>query len=210
MPVCAHRQADTAVQTEGRGQGAHTYLYRTVRCWALAITTQRSSAMCLHFTVQATYKSSESASALRIGLTCPMRPCPGIKQPDAATQVAQRSFAHDSPTPRAPSCMQHQPGVQVVLDELGAAPGCCTESAQGDLVVGRPEAVYFYSPDGRGPCFVIEGVCRRLLHPAMDADGGRSPREAGSKTAWLMAEHKASAALTAARGSAPTPSEPWS
>lgn len=48
--------------------------------------------------------------------------------------------------------------LQVVLDELGAAPGCCTESPQGDLVVARPEAVYFYSPDGRGPCFVIDGA----------------------------------------------------
>ena len=48
--------------------------------------------------------------------------------------------------------------MQVVLDEAGAAPGCSTLDPEGELVVGRPEAVYFYSPDGRGPCFVFEGV----------------------------------------------------
>lgn len=46
---------------------------------------------------------------------------------------------------------------QVVLDELGGGSGCSTLSPAGDLVVGRPEAVYLYSHDGRGPCFVVEG-----------------------------------------------------
>ena len=45
-----------------------------------------------------------------------------------------------------------------MLDEMGAAPGCTTLNRDLDLVVGRPEAIYFYSPDGRGPCFVLEGV----------------------------------------------------
>ena len=48
-------------------------------------------------------------------------------------------------------------GLQAVLDEMGAPPGCTTTNQEGELVVGRPEAVYFYSPDGRGPCFVFEG-----------------------------------------------------
>ena len=59
--------------------------------------------------------------------------------------------------------------LQVVLDELGAAPGCCTESPQGDLVVARPEAVYFYSPDGRGPCFVVDGAHAPQVAPASQA-----------------------------------------
>ena len=41
---------------------------------------------------------------------------------------------------------------------MGAAPGCTTLTQDQDLVVGRPEAIYFYSPDGRGPCFVLEGM----------------------------------------------------
>ncbi|KAK9842420.1 hypothetical protein WJX84_001767 [Apatococcus fuscideae] len=53
-------------------------------------------------------------------------------------------------------------GARVVLDEAGAAPGCSTLDSEGELVVGRPEAVYFYSPDGRGPCFVFEGQKHQL------------------------------------------------
>lgn len=45
-----------------------------------------------------------------------------------------------------------------LLDEMGAAKGSTTQNEAGDLVVARPEAVYFYSVDGRGPCFVFEGV----------------------------------------------------
>lgn len=47
--------------------------------------------------------------------------------------------------------------VQAVLDEMGAEAGCTVVNHEGDLVVGRPEAVYFYTTDGRGPCFVFEG-----------------------------------------------------
>ena len=57
----------------------------------------------------------------------------------------------------APAGDQEQGGVQTVLDELGGSTGCSTLSPSGDLVVGRPEAVYLYSQDGRGPCFVVEG-----------------------------------------------------
>ena len=48
--------------------------------------------------------------------------------------------------------------MQSVLDEMGADWDCTTLNPQGDLVVARPEAVYFYSVDGRGPCFVFEGA----------------------------------------------------
>ena len=48
--------------------------------------------------------------------------------------------------------------LQAVLDELGGGAGCSVLSPSGDFVVGRPEAVYLYSHDGRGPCFVVEGA----------------------------------------------------
>ena len=59
--------------------------------------------------------------------------------------------------------------VQSVLDEMGADRDCTTLNPQGDLVVARPEAVYFYSIDGRGPCFVFEGaaLCLLLRHAPM-------------------------------------------
>ena len=59
-------------------------------------------------------------------------------------------------------------------------PGCCTTGAQGDLVVGRPEAVYFYSPDGRGPCFVIEGGANHAC-----ADKIHSPAAFAQASQWL-------------------------
>ncbi len=46
---------------------------------------------------------------------------------------------------------------QVVLDEIGADTGCAVPSGARELAVARPEAIYFYSPDGRGPCYVFEG-----------------------------------------------------
>ena len=59
--------------------------------------------------------------------------------------------------------------VQSVLDEMGADRDCTTLNPQGDLVVARPEAMYFYSVDGRGPCFVFEGamLCLMLRCPTM-------------------------------------------
>ena len=41
---------------------------------------------------------------------------------------------------------------------MGAERGATALDADGQLVVARPEAVYFYTPDGRGPCFVFEGA----------------------------------------------------
>ncbi len=46
---------------------------------------------------------------------------------------------------------------------MGAEPDSTTQNSSGDLVVARPEAVYFYSVDGRGPCFVFEGTI--IHHP---------------------------------------------
>ena len=53
--------------------------------------------------------------------------------------------------------------VQAILDEAGAEPTCCTLNHERELVVGRPEAFYFYTVDGRGPCFVFEGVAPVFL-----------------------------------------------
>lgn len=39
----------------------------------------------------------------------------------------------------------------------GAEPFCTCLSEENELVVGRSEAVYFYEPEGRGPCVVFEG-----------------------------------------------------
>ena len=47
--------------------------------------------------------------------------------------------------------------MKVVLDEIGADIGCAVPSGTKELAVARPEAIYFYSPDGRGPCYVFEG-----------------------------------------------------
>ena len=46
---------------------------------------------------------------------------------------------------------------------MGADKDCTTLNPEGDLIVARPEAVYFYSVDGRGPCFVFEGDSLLLL-----------------------------------------------
>ncbi|GFO24686.1 vacuolar protein sorting-associated protein 11-like protein [Plakobranchus ocellatus] len=54
---------------------------------------------------------------------------------------------------------------QTKLDDTGAEPGCIvmTDASQDhQLVIGRPDAVYFYQPDGRGPCLAFEGVKLQL------------------------------------------------
>lgn len=47
--------------------------------------------------------------------------------------------------------------VQVPIDEAGARPGCAVVNQDGELIVGRDEAFYFNTLDGRGPCFACEG-----------------------------------------------------
>ena len=47
---------------------------------------------------------------------------------------------------------------QGVLDTAGAAARCSTVDSNGYLVLARQDAIYFFSPDGRGPCFVSEGA----------------------------------------------------
>lgn len=46
-----------------------------------------------------------------------------------------------------------------MLDEAGCSPGCGACDGAGRLALARREAVYVYTPDGRGPCFAMEGRC---------------------------------------------------
>lgn len=46
----------------------------------------------------------------------------------------------------------------MALDEAGAGPGCAVLNQEADLIVGRDEAFYFTSLEGRGPCFACEGI----------------------------------------------------
>ena len=47
--------------------------------------------------------------------------------------------------------------MQSVLDVMGGEAGTTTMSEGGELLVARDEAVFLYTLDGRGPCFVFEG-----------------------------------------------------
>ncbi len=44
------------------------------------------------------------------------------------------------------------------LEEAGCGVGCMTiDQRNGDIIVARDDAVYFYRPPGRGPCYAYEG-----------------------------------------------------
>ncbi|CAH2052435.1 unnamed protein product [Thlaspi arvense] len=53
--------------------------------------------------------------------------------------------------------MQAQPPKSQTLDHIGSGVNTVTMSDRSELIVGRPEAVYFYEVDGRGPCWAFEG-----------------------------------------------------
>ncbi|KAI9137953.1 hypothetical protein BKA69DRAFT_1127735 [Paraphysoderma sedebokerense] len=46
---------------------------------------------------------------------------------------------------------------KVVFDHHGCNHGCATMTNKGEFLVGRNEAVYLYTSDGRGPCFILQG-----------------------------------------------------
>jgi hypothetical protein len=48
------------------------------------------------------------------------------------------------------------------LEDQGCVEKCAVLSEDGDFVIGRREAVYFYYAEGKGPCFVFEGEKRIL------------------------------------------------
>lgn len=53
--------------------------------------------------------------------------------------------------------MHNQPPRRQTLDQIGCNFNSVTMSDRLELIIGRPEAVYFYEVDGRGPCWAFEG-----------------------------------------------------
>ncbi|KAL1805594.1 hypothetical protein ACET3Z_028662 [Daucus carota] len=50
-----------------------------------------------------------------------------------------------------------QPRSRQNLDHIGCGINSVAMSDRMELIIGRPEAVYFYEVDGRGPCWAFEG-----------------------------------------------------
>ncbi|XP_025015789.1 vacuolar protein-sorting-associated protein 11 homolog isoform X2 [Ricinus communis] len=53
--------------------------------------------------------------------------------------------------------LQSQPPRRQLLDQIGCNVNSVAMSDRSELIIGRPEAVYFYEVDGRGPCWAFEG-----------------------------------------------------
>ncbi|KAG6509672.1 vacuolar protein-sorting-associated protein 11 homolog [Zingiber officinale] len=53
--------------------------------------------------------------------------------------------------------LNDQPPRRQTLDQIGCDINAVTMSDRLDLIIGRPEAVYFYEVDGRGPCWAFDG-----------------------------------------------------
>ncbi|XP_058450947.1 vacuolar protein sorting-associated protein 11 homolog [Malaya genurostris] len=50
--------------------------------------------------------------------------------------------------------------IRIILDTINSPVGCCalqTGHNEGHFMVGRADAVYCYTSDGRGPCYALEG-----------------------------------------------------
>ncbi|KAL5134350.1 Vacuolar protein-sorting-associated protein 11 [Glycine soja] len=58
--------------------------------------------------------------------------------------------------------LHDQPPRRQTLDQIGSGVNSVAMSDRSELVIGRPEAVYFYEVDGRGPCWAFEGE-KKLL-----------------------------------------------
>lgn len=58
--------------------------------------------------------------------------------------------------------LQNQPPKRQFLDNIGCSTNSVAMSDRLELIIGRPEAVYFYEVDGRGPCWAFEGE-KKLL-----------------------------------------------
>lgn len=53
--------------------------------------------------------------------------------------------------------LQDHPPRRQTLDQIGCDINSVAMSDRLELIIGRPEAVYFYEVDGRGPCWAFEG-----------------------------------------------------
>ncbi|KAK7350509.1 hypothetical protein VNO77_09207 [Canavalia gladiata] len=58
--------------------------------------------------------------------------------------------------------LHDQPPRRQTLDQIGCGVNSVAMSDRSELIIGRPEAVYFYEVDGRGPCWAFEGE-KKLL-----------------------------------------------
>lgn len=63
-----------------------------------------------------------------------------------------------SPTSVTLFNLHEKPPRRQTLDQIGCESSAVAMSDRLDLIVGRPEAVYFYEVDGRGPCWAFDGV----------------------------------------------------
>ncbi|KAK4776322.1 hypothetical protein SAY86_005010 [Trapa natans] len=53
--------------------------------------------------------------------------------------------------------LHNQPPRLQTLDHIGCTVNIVAMSDHAELIIGRPEAVYFYEVDGRGPCWAFDG-----------------------------------------------------
>ncbi|KAG0447402.1 hypothetical protein HPP92_028368 [Vanilla planifolia] len=67
-----------------------------------------------------------------------------------------------TPTSVSLFSLHENPPRKQTLDQIGCNANAVTMSDRLDLVIGRPEAVYFYEVDGRGPCWAFDGE-KKLL-----------------------------------------------
>ncbi|XP_047333896.1 vacuolar protein-sorting-associated protein 11 homolog [Impatiens glandulifera] len=66
-----------------------------------------------------------------------------------------------TPTSVSLFSLQIEPYVKQTLDQIGSSASTAM-SDRSELIIGRPEAIYFYEVDGRGPCWAFEGEKRFL------------------------------------------------
>ncbi|KAJ1892620.1 Vacuolar protein sorting-associated protein 11, partial [Kickxella alabastrina] len=65
-----------------------------------------------------------------------------------------------------------------VLEERGCGIGCSLVNEERELIVARDEAIYFYTVEGRGPCFAFDApkvMIRRFKHYLLLATAAPSP-----------------------------------
>ncbi|MFS7921846.1 putative transcription factor C2H2 family [Helianthus anomalus] len=74
-------------------------------------------------------------------------------------RVDGKAFQLFAVTPTSVSLfnLQTQPASRQTLDQIGSNANSVAMNDRLELIIGRPEAVYFYEVDGRGPCWAFEG-----------------------------------------------------
>ncbi|KAK9077398.1 hypothetical protein SSX86_005735 [Deinandra increscens subsp. villosa] len=74
-------------------------------------------------------------------------------------RVDGKTFQLFAVTPTSVSLfnLQTQPASRQTLDQIGSSANSVAMNDRLELIIGRPEAVYFYEVDGRGPCWAFEG-----------------------------------------------------